>query len=62
MECYLIHVYRRDAENPMNITGLAENIGVNEKKPFKGIDELLKMLTLPEKKKRKTKKEVMRLK
>lgn len=53
MECYLIHVYRRDAENPMNITGLAENVGSGEKKPFIGIDELLKMLTLPEKKKRK---------
>lgn len=54
MECYLIHVYRRDSENPMNITGLAENVGSGEKKPFTGIDELMKMLTLPEKKKRKT--------
>lgn len=59
VECYLIHVYRRDAENPLNITGLAENIGTGEKKAFTSIDELMEMLTLTEKKKRKAKKEVM---
>ena len=44
MESYVIRIYRRDGENPLNCVGLAEVIATDEKKAFRNLDELLEIL------------------
>ncbi len=44
MESYVIRIYRRDGENPLNCVGLAEIIEKDEKKVFKNLDELVEIL------------------
>jgi len=44
MDCYIVRIYRRDEKDAQNIIGLVETVGVDEKQPFKGTDELITIL------------------
>ena len=47
MENYIVRIYRRNGENPSDIVGIIEEVGVKEKKVFKDFDELCLALTFP---------------
>ena len=44
MESYVIRIYRRDEQNPHNIIGLVEDVGLEAKTPFHNIEELIDIL------------------
>ena len=44
MDTYVVRIYRRQADKPEIITGIAENIGAGTKKTFRNIDELRHIL------------------
>lgn len=44
MESYVIRIYRRDEQNPHNIIGLVEDIGLEAKTPFHNVEELIHIL------------------
>ncbi len=44
MESYIIRIYRRDEQNPHNIIGLVEDVGLEAKTPFHNIEELIDIL------------------
>ncbi len=45
MESYLIRIYRRDVEDPEQITGTVEEIGTQESQGFKNLVELGEIIT-----------------
>ena len=45
MESYLIRIYRRDVEDPEQITGTVEEIGTQESQGFKSLVELGGIIT-----------------
>ncbi len=55
MDCYIIRIYRRDESDERNIVGLVEIVGMEEKRPFKGTEELISILGDTNKPKRKGK-------
>lgn len=44
MESYIIRIYRRDEQNPQNIIGLVEDVGLEAKTPFHNVEELIHIL------------------
>jgi len=44
MDCYIVRIYRRDEKDSRNIVGLVESVGIEQKTPFKGSDELLSII------------------
>lgn len=44
MDCYIVRIYRRDENDSRNIVGLVETIGIEERRAFKGTDELITIL------------------
>ena len=51
MDSYVIRIYRRDEQNPLNIIGLVEDVMIQETRPFKNFNELWEILRQGEKKK-----------
>ena len=47
MESYVIRIYRRDEQNPQNIIGLVEDVGLEAKTPFHNIEEMTDILITP---------------
>ncbi len=44
MENYIVRIYRRDQNNPMQITGIVESVEQGVNTPFKNIEALNKLL------------------
>lgn len=44
VESYVVRIYRRDKENPENIAGMIEIVGIDEKKAFRNAEELCSIL------------------
>ncbi len=49
MESYIIRIYRRDHDKPVEIAGIVESVGAEKKQAFKNINELSRILCAPEK-------------
>ncbi len=45
VESYILRIYRRDEEDLKKLVGLVEIVGLEEKKAFKNIEELWRILT-----------------
>jgi hypothetical protein len=43
-DSYVVHIYRREENDPNQMTGLVEIVGAVEKKPFRDIEELWSIL------------------
>jgi len=50
LESYIVRIYRRDHNKPVEIAGIAESIEAEKKQAFKNMDELSRILCGPEKK------------
>ena len=50
MESYIVRIYRRDHNKPLEIAGLVESIEAEKKQAFKNMNELSRILCGPEKK------------
>jgi hypothetical protein len=44
MECFIVRIYRRDAENPLTVAGQVELVGLDRTKVFTTVDDLLKII------------------
>jgi hypothetical protein len=42
---YVVRVYRCEKNNPRNLVGVVEEVGVEERKAFTNLDELWKILS-----------------
>jgi len=63
LESYIVRIYRRDDNKPVEIAGIVESIEAEKKQPFKNMDELSRILCAPEKKtSRKRKKPTQNIK
>lgn len=51
MENYIVRIYRRDHDKPVEIAGIVELVEAEKKQSFKNMDELSQILCSPEKKK-----------
>jgi len=47
MECFIVRIYRRDANNPLTIAGQVELVGIDKTRVFTTADDLLKIMLLP---------------
>jgi hypothetical protein len=57
LESYIVRIYRRDHNKPVEIAGLVESIEAEKKQAFKNMYELSQILSVPgEKTSRKRKK------
>ena len=46
MENYIVRVYRRGDQNPDEVVGRVEMVEVDDKRPFRSLSELVKILLL----------------
>ncbi|MEW6053050.1 MAG: hypothetical protein AB1552_04560 [Nitrospirota bacterium] len=44
MESYILRIYRRQGDNPMNFIGILEETGTEERKSFTNLNELWDIL------------------
>jgi len=42
---YVVRIYRCEKNNPRNLVGVVEEVGVEERKAFTSLDELWKILS-----------------
>lgn len=42
---YVVRIYRCEKNNPRNLVGVVEEVGVEERKAFTNLDELWKILS-----------------
>jgi hypothetical protein len=49
LESYIVRIYRRDHEKPVEIAGVVESIEAEKKQSFQNMDELSRILCGPEK-------------
>jgi hypothetical protein len=42
---YIVRIYRCEKNNPRNLVGVVEQVGVEERKAFTNLDELWKILS-----------------
>lgn len=52
MNCYIVRVYRREADNPEMLVGVVEDVEKQIRHTFTGIDELWAILNPADKKRR----------
>jgi len=50
LESYIVRIYRRDHDKPVEIAGIVESVEAEKKQPFKNMDELSRILCGPKKK------------
>jgi hypothetical protein len=50
LENYIVRIYRRDSDKPVEIAGIVEYVEAERKQAFKNMDELSQILCRPEKK------------
>jgi hypothetical protein len=63
LESYIVRIYRRDHDKPVEIAGVVESIEAEKKQAFKSMDELSRILCAPGKKtSRKRKKPTQNIK
>jgi hypothetical protein len=50
LESYIVRIYRRDHDRPLEIAGVVESVEPEKKQAFKNMDELSRILCGPERK------------
>jgi len=51
LENYIVRIYRRNHDKPVEISGIVEFVEAEKKQSFKNMDELSQILCSPERKK-----------
>jgi hypothetical protein len=50
LESYIVRIYRREHDKPIEVAGIVESVETEKKQAFKNMDELARILCSPEKK------------
>jgi hypothetical protein len=50
MESYVIRIYRRGEDNPDDVVGIIESVETGGKQAFKNMNELVRILRVPNRK------------